>query len=351
MMKFKVEDPTNNGSWDSLLTDFSRSGFFHSSTWCRTLVEAYGYRPLYLIGFDSHQISALVPLMGINSWLTGRRGVSLPFSDNCPPLVKKKEDWPEIWQELIKMGRNNRWRYLEIRGDDSELYKDKLNAGFINHVVDLKTGPGEQFFRLRESTRRNIRKAIKNNVTVKNQRSYESLMEYYRLHVLTRKRHGLPPQPKRFFQAIYRNILETGYGRLFLAYPCSPNGGLGRSIAGAIFFTFRDKAIFKFGASEPDVRRIRPNDMVLWSAIRALQSDGFKSLDLGRSDPENCGLIHFKDGWDSRQKKCFYWNYDLEKDVFTAPKWKVSGYYNKLFSKLPSGALRALGSGIYRHIG
>ena len=337
--------------WEQSLSGFPKAGFFHSSAWCRTLVEAYGYRPFYLAGYYSGRIVALVPLIEVKSWLTGRRGVNLPFTDNCPPLLESPEDWPEIWEKLLKLGSERRWKYLELRGDNTDLFPEAQRMVHIDHVVDLDCGPENLLAGLRGSTRRNIRKAMKKDVIVRRANSFKAIREYFRLHVLTRKRHGLPPQPLRFFKVLYHNAIEKGYGHLFLAYRPWENDHPGKSIAGALFLTFGDKAVFKFGASELDVDRFRPNNMIMWTAIQILRSEGYKSLHLGRTDLENLGLLRFKDGWDSRRENSFYWNFDLEKMTFREPRWKIEGVHNQLFSRLPSGALKVIGSGIYRHIG
>ena len=45
----------------------------------------------------------------------------------------------------------------------------------------------------------NIKKALKEGVEVQLHNSFESVKSFFKLNCMTRKRHGLPPQPFKFF--------------------------------------------------------------------------------------------------------------------------------------------------------
>jgi len=53
------------------------STVFHTAAWARVLHESYGYDPTFITVIDGRDLMALIPLMDVNSILTGRRGVSL----------------------------------------------------------------------------------------------------------------------------------------------------------------------------------------------------------------------------------------------------------------------------------
>src|SRR5579864_4149272 len=84
----QVVDPVRSSGWGGLLGSFSGHSFFHSAAWAKTLEGAYGYRPVYLTVDDGGTARALLPLMEVDSRLTGRRGIALPFTDECGPLYK-----------------------------------------------------------------------------------------------------------------------------------------------------------------------------------------------------------------------------------------------------------------------
>ena len=80
--KLRVFDPIHESGWDALIAGHPRASFFHSSNWARVLVATYGHMPHYLGVEREHQVRALLPILEVNSFLLGRRGVSLPFSDD-----------------------------------------------------------------------------------------------------------------------------------------------------------------------------------------------------------------------------------------------------------------------------
>src|SRR5260370_28840299 len=87
-----VMDPVTHPGWDSLATAHPESSFFHSSAWARVLEETYGHRPFYFCRLRNGQLEELLPVMEVSSVFTGRRGVSLPFTDFCFSLLAAEGD-------------------------------------------------------------------------------------------------------------------------------------------------------------------------------------------------------------------------------------------------------------------
>src|SRR5439155_7559758 len=131
--------------------------------------------------------------------------------------------------------------------------------------------------RFASSVRRAIRKAEKSGADVQVATSRDAILEFYRLHVRTRRRHGLPPQPLSFFKNIYEEIVKNGHGFVVLAKSGS------RTFAAAVFFLIGKKALYKFGASDRSFQEFRGNNLVMWEAIKFLIDRGFTSLHLRRT--------------------------------------------------------------------
>src|SRR3990172_8371413 len=85
--QLKVINPLDYPEWDKLLLSTRDYSFFHSSAWARVLHESYGYRPLYFTSIDNGILLSVIPIMEINSIFTGKRAVSLPFTDYCEPII------------------------------------------------------------------------------------------------------------------------------------------------------------------------------------------------------------------------------------------------------------------------
>jgi len=73
--------------WVAFVNSIPNANIFHHPAWIGLMAECYGYRPFVVALCDEKgEITAGLPLMEVNSWLTGRRWVSLPFTDHCHPL-------------------------------------------------------------------------------------------------------------------------------------------------------------------------------------------------------------------------------------------------------------------------
>lgn len=345
-MKLEILNPVNYPSWDEIVLSHPEYSFFHSASWARVLYESYGYSPLYFTVLRDGAISSLVPVMEVKSFITGKRGVSLPFSDYCEPIASDEAEFKELFESLVKFGRQSDWKYLEIRGSNDFISRMPHCSYHHGHVVDLTKGVDDIFAGLRDSTARNIKKALREGVRVDFSSSADSLDTYYRLHCLTRRKHGLPPQPERFFKKIQEHVILRGLGVVALARSGE------RAIAGAVYLGLGKKAVYKFGASDSAYQRLRAFNLVMWEGIRWLSGEGFESLCLGRTEPENHGLMQFKSGWGARERTIRYYRYDTSKNIFVAELSKsIRGSHTSLLSRMPVAVLKPLGSLLYRHVG
>lgn len=340
----QIVDPTKHPGWDDLILSNRKYSFFHSSAWAKVLSDSYGYRPLFFTLFHDERLLSLIPVMEVKSILTGRRGVSLPFSDYCVPIIHEKRHFENILNDIIKYGTKRRWKYVELRGGNEFLDTISPASWFYWHTLDLGRDADTIFRGFKGSTRRNIKKAIRENVQVHISHSLDSVREFYRLNAITRKHHGLPPQPFFFFKNVHKHIISRGKGFVVLA-----SFG-GRNIAEAVYFHFGRKAIYKYGASERSFQNKRPNNLVMWEAIKWYSEKGFESFSFGRTEPENNGLLQFKRGWGTREKVVRYYKYDLRKDSFVVDHSKPETF-SPIFRKMPVPLLNLLGSMLYRHVG
>lgn len=345
MPKIEIINPVDYPNWDDLVLSAKDYSVFHSSSWAKVLCESYHYTPIYFALCDDGKLSALISAMEVNSILTGRRGVSLPFTDHCEPIIDNGARFQDMFNHVIKHGKKKGWKVLELRGEQN-LFPSAMNsATYYNHVLTLSKNEGELFSSFKGSTRRNIRKAVAEGIETRICDSLESVKEFYKLNCMTRKQHGLPPQPYYFFEKVHDHIISKNFGFVMLASYNKKN------IAGAIYFHFGEKAVFKYGASDKAYQHLRGNDLVMWEAIKWYCKNGHKSLCFGRTDLENRGLRQFKAGWGTIECIINYYRYDLVRDVFVVEPPKVTALQNRIFSKMPISLLNVIGSALYRHMG
>ncbi len=334
-----LEDPT----WDESLLSHPGYTFFHGSAWAKVLVNTYHYQPFYFVLRKGKQLVSLLPLMEVNSWLTRARGVSLPFTDYCEPLGSACVQMDNILRLVKNHMLRRRWAYVEIRGG---IYPDITpSVSYYVHTVELDTDPEAVFSKFSDTTKRNIKKAVRTGVGAHIYRSLESLREFYALHCITRKRHGLPPQPFSFFRNIYEHIISKGLGFVVLTSYDRQN------IAGAVYFGLGKKFVYKFGASDIRYQHLRPNNLTMWEAIKWCAENGYRSMCLGRTAVHNQGLRRFKNGWGVQEQILKYYRYDVRRKTFVTEKPVVASSYSLIFGAIPKSWSRAVGSLLYKHVG
>jgi hypothetical protein len=335
----QIVDPLAIPDWDALVMSLPGHSFFHSSAWARVLEQAYGYKPIYFAKVENGKLSGLLPMMEVDSWLTGKRCVSLPFSDQCELLG----DWQPLWELALAEGRERGWKRVEVR-DDLNRQTAECSESFFGHSIELSRDEEKIFSSFEPSVRRAIRKAEKCGVKLEISHSLDAVQEFYQLHCQTRKKHGVPPQPFSFFANFHRHVIAHNYGFLAIAKINS------RAIAASVFVHFGTAAIYKYGASDENYQNFRGPNLVMWHAIQWLARAGFDRLDFGRTDHANEGLRRFKLGWGAEERPINYFKYDLRTKQFIHGKGERSQLREKVFKRIPIPMARIIGSVLYRHV-
>ncbi len=339
-----IINPLRNPGWDVVIGLHPDVGCFHTRAWAKVLHKTYNHQPFYLQFSRGRRLAALIPLMEVHSALTGRRGVCLPFSDVCEPLIFDPEVTEVVKNRLVRFARERRWKHLEIRGGKFLEPASSSAPKFYGHVLDLRRPVDELYERFDSQVRRAIRKAERSNVTAHVDRSRRAIEDFYRLHVQTRRHHGLPPQPASFFVNIYEHIIKTGLGFIVIAQRDS------LPIAAAVFFRFGKNAVYKYGASDKRFQEFRANNVVMWQGVQLLARTGVEKLHFGRTDCENDGLRRFKLSWNTQEETIDYLrvNPSGREHLVAAPS--DSGFHKKIFSRLPLAVNRLAGAMIYPHL-
>ena len=109
--------------------------------------------------------------------------------------------------------------------------------------------------------------------------------------LLTRRRHGLPPQPRQWF----RNLADCFGDALKIRIALKDD----RPLAAIVTLQHKEAMVYKYGCSDPDYNNLGGTHMVMWKAISDAKCQGLGTFDFGRSDFPNEGLMTFKDRWGS----------------------------------------------------
>lgn len=339
-------DPLHDPRWAALVESHPRASVFHSPKWLSALQTVYGYRPVAVSTRPPGvPLTNGVVFCDVKSWLTGRRFVSLPFSDHCDPLIDSSEELDDVLLHLRWHVNEGKWKYIEIRpvswepGSYTELGK---SLTYHSHRLDLRRSAQELFRNFhKDCVQRKIRRAERENLQYEEGTSEDLLQKFYRLLVMTRRRQFLPPQPIEWFRG-----LIAAFGKDLKIRMASKDGV---AVASILTLSHKKSMVYKYGCSDAESNRFGGTALLFWKTIQEAKDGGFEELDLGRSDTENLGLIAFKEHLGAQRAVLHYWTYPHRPSRPTA-SWKKS-LAKRVVSAAPDLALIAVGKLLYRHIG
>lgn len=198
-LALEILNPMEASQLDKLLLFTKDYSFFHSTNWAKVIFETYGYKPFYFTLIRDYKIIVLIPLMEIKCFPLGRKVVSLPFSDYCESIIDEDIDYNDVFKALINFSKKCGWKYLEFRGTKFFPYSFQASSWFYGHSLDLTKNIDHIYKNFNNNTKRNIKKALEYGIEVIFCNSLDAMDDYYRLHCMTRKKHGIPPQSSFFF--------------------------------------------------------------------------------------------------------------------------------------------------------
>jgi len=163
-------DPLQDPRWPDFLERHPSASVFHSRGWLAALRGTYGYEPIaYTTSPPGSELANGLVFCRVDSWMTGRRLVSLPFSDHTEPLADSERELQYLLEFLQRVLRRENWKYIEIRplqkvvGDSPGFAK---SCAFYSHRMDLRPPIDLLFRRLHKScVQRKIRRAEREALT------------------------------------------------------------------------------------------------------------------------------------------------------------------------------------------
>jgi CelD/BcsL family acetyltransferase involved in cellulose biosynthesis len=336
-MRAELLDPRTDGRWREFVGRAPGATIFHHPAWLELLAAQYRFeiQACCLTDPDGRLVAGL-PWARVESRLTGRRLVALPFSDACPPLTDgaTPDELAEAADDARRaagLGLEVRWR-LDALGPAPHRY--------WLHTLALDPNAEAVERRARGGIRRGAAKARREGLSFERRTDAAALDAFFALHVRTRRHQGAPTQPKRFIARLGR-LFEDGHGFVALVHAEH------RCIAAAVFLRAGDHLTYKYGASDRSALSFRPNNLLFAEVIRWACENGCRELDFGRTDTDNEGLRQFKLGWGADELALHYTYAGMEPPTGASPAERIAGH---LIRHSPPLVGRLTGAALYRHL-
>jgi lipid II:glycine glycyltransferase (peptidoglycan interpeptide bridge formation enzyme) len=191
---------------------------------------------------------------------------------------------------------------------------------------------------------RQLKKAQKNDaLRVERGTGPDSLQQFYRVHVQTRQRLGLPVQPRRFFRLLGEHIMQPGLGHVALAYDND------ECVAADVFFHWKDTITYKYSAGTDAAKESRANFLLIWDTIQWGCDRGYCWLDLGRSEESNAGLRTFKARWGTEETPLTYTS--VPANPVDPRQSRLIPTVHAIIRRSPEWVCRVMGELFYKYVG
>jgi CelD/BcsL family acetyltransferase involved in cellulose biosynthesis len=326
--------------WRDFVESQPSARIFHHPEWARLLADCYGY-PARAVALTMRggAVTAGLPVIDVSGRIGGRRWVSLPFTDSCPLVADESSS--DVVAALLDISHAAKLDVLELRGPLPAHAAVQSSAAFVVHDLALTDDPRATWAGFRKNHRRSVRDAEKAGVRIVQGSSAADLDIFYRLHLRTRRRLGVPIQPRRFFRLLFERIIQPGLGFVLIAYADSV------PVAAAIFTAWNGTVTYKYGARDERFPKLDASHLIFWTAIQRACEEGHRTFDFGRSDLQQTSLRAFKSGWGAHEEQLAYsW---IARSPIRPSTNRLEKVMGVLIRNSTPWLCRALGEALYKY--
>lgn len=230
---------------------------------------------------------------------------------------------------------------MEVRAKEAVPVESRAeNEQLILHHLNLQPSIHQLFEGFHPScTRRKIKRAAREELTYKEGISESLLHDFYRLLVITRRKHGIPPQPFEWFLNLAAHLKDN------LKVRTAYKGR--RPIASILTLHYKQTMTYKYGCLDDRFRAMGGMQFLFWHTIQDAKCAGLSFLDLGRTEAANAGLLQFKDRWGAARTNLHYFQYPVESP--NTVKAMHTNFVKALCSHLPTSVLEVAGKMFYKY--
>lgn len=330
------------------------STVYHTLAWRKISSQSFGYKSWLLVALtpSNERIVGTLPLFLVRSPFS-RRLVSVPFRDRGGPLWSSPEAFVALVKRAQGLAAQHGARFLQLKSikpyptDFIEACNLQERWYWINSAIDLQgLDQAVLWKKIGQKTRNMIRQAEGAHLKFRDVTELDyALIAWYKLHLITQKRLGIPPFPKKFFQNLLHELGRDKGAKLFIVEQNN------EPLAATIILLHRQTAIYGYSSSATTAQHLRPNDFLLFNVFNWLLDNDYSEFDLGSDAPGQTGLLFFKKKWMARQRQIPA--YTSGQYVHALSDSSDSHYLHlrKILSCVPLPLLRLLGNAVTKYFG
>jgi lipid II:glycine glycyltransferase (peptidoglycan interpeptide bridge formation enzyme) len=293
--------------WDAFVMAHPNGTIYHTAAWRQLIFEVYGHVPLYFaIYSDSRSIVGGLPAFLVRSRLTGTRLATLPCAQYCDPLVSSKEQYEALKHRVLDHMAEHQIPSWEMKTTHSFSHEPPPSSmetsQYMTHILKLGMAYENIYKGFHKNlVQRSIKKAYRNGLTLKRCQSQAEIVDFYDLYMQMRRTKGLLPQPRCYFEALWKLLKPLHQIEVLFALHGQ------QKISAILLLKYKDSVIYEYGATMEGMHQYSPSPFLLGEAIHEAADQGFRYFDFGRTSVTETGLAQFKSHWGAEQQnlRCF----------------------------------------------
>jgi FemAB-related protein (PEP-CTERM system-associated) len=334
--------PEDAARWEAFVHRCEEATFFHRLGWRAILERCFGHRTRYLLAERGTEVVGILPLAEVRSLLFGNALVSLPFCAVAGIAAPDPEAASALQKAAQALGERLKVAHLELRHARPRTPgwpQQDLYAGFRKTLAPQAEA---NMLAIPRKQRAMVRKGIGNGLVGRIDGHVDAFFALYADNV---HRHGTPPLPKRYFEA-----LRATFGAD--AEVLTVTDAAGRPMSSVFSFYFKDEVLPYYAGDAVEARQLAANDFKYWDLMRRACERGVKVFDYGRSK-RGTGPYDFKKNWGFEPaplayEYCLYRRASIPENNPLNPRYRAA---IALWRRLPIRVANALGPHLVKSLG
>ena len=344
----------DRAAWAAFVQRCPEATFFHRIEWRDVIAEVFRHRTHYLVAERGGEVLGVLPLVQVKSLLFGHALVSLPFAAYGGAAVTDETARPMLHAAAVALARDLAADHLELRNRVAHEPQWPRQDLYVTYRKQILPEVDANMAAIPRKQRAMVRKGIGRGLASEIDDGVERFYELYADNV---HRHGTPPYPRRYFEAL-RRAFGADCEVLTVLDP------QGKPVSGVLSFYFRGEVMPYYAGDLVGARDLAANDFKYWELMRRAcerglavfdygrSKQGTGSFDFGRSKRES-GSFDFKKNWGFEAQPLHYEYRLLKRDAIPQhnpanPKYRA---FIAMWRRMPRTLTHAIGPAIVRNLG
>ena len=281
----KQLDAADFERWDRFVRQTAGGTFFHLAGWKSLIEKALHHKAYYLYRETAGQISAVLPLARVRSWLFGDALISTPFLVYGGPVAVNEEALESLVCAARELASELGVDHLELRNQTALAGEWLAKDTQVTFRKAIDPDPEANLMAIPRKQRAMIRKGIKAGLVAEvddsTDRLYEAMLE-------CKRNLGTP-----FFGPGWLRAIKKEFGEQAEILTITHQG---ETVCSVMSFRFRDEILPYYGGGGVRARDLKGNDFMYWAVMEKACQDGVAVFDYGRSTVGS-GAYRFKKHW------------------------------------------------------